>query len=85
MEEREAEEVVALMEEEAGSDQLAPEKCGKEKVPFINCWEEIEIQKALQEEYQIPAHEIDIFIEEEVRQARGRLSRNRQGRRNGRR
>lgn len=28
------EEVVASMEEEAGSDQLAPEKCGKEKVPF---------------------------------------------------
>lgn len=53
MEEREAEEVVASMEEEAGSDQLAPEKCGKEKVPFIN-WEEIEIPEALQEEYQIP-------------------------------
>lgn len=49
MEEREAEEVVASMEEEAGSDQLAPEKCGKEKVPFIN-WEEIEIQEALQED-----------------------------------
>lgn len=65
MEEREAEEVVASMEEEAGSDQLAPEKCGKEKVPFIN-WEEIEIPEALQEEYQIPAHEIDMFIEEEV-------------------
>ena len=56
--------------EEGGSDQLAPEKCGKEKVPFIN-WEEIEIQEALQEEYLIPAHEIDMFIEEEVRQARG--------------
>lgn len=31
------------------ADQLAPEKCGKEKVPFIN-WEEIEIQEALQED-----------------------------------
>ena len=56
--------------EEGGSDQLALEKCGKEKVSFIN-WEEIEIQEELQEEYLIPAHEIDMFIEEEVRQARG--------------
>ena len=60
MEEREAEEVVASMEEEAGQDQLTPEKCGKEKVPFIN-WEEIEVPEALQEEYQIPTHEIEMF------------------------
>lgn len=52
------------MEEEAGSNQLAPERC--RKVPFIN-WEEIEIREALQEEYQILAHEIDMFIEEEER------------------
>ncbi|KAI5652224.1 hypothetical protein M9H77_29411 [Catharanthus roseus] len=45
------------MEEEAGSNQLAPERC--RKVPFIN-WEEIEIREALQEEYQILAHEIDM-------------------------
>lgn len=46
MEECEANEVATSMEEEAGSDQLALEKCGKEKVAFIN-QEEIEISRSI--------------------------------------